>query len=500
MKAHGGIAAAELLSWGPARSPSMFGECVTLPHPFQETFDVRHLILRFRVLLPALILALGCGPIAAAGTWQAAVGSLAITPDEPIWMGGYAARTEPSEGAIHDLYAKVLIVQDEDGNRIVIVTTDLLGVTPELRSRIGGHVQRLGIAPESLLINASHTHCGPELRADRLERYGVDSQFAAKAQQYVQQTATKIGELIESTLAKLQPAELQYSFARAGFAMNRRLPTANGFVNSPNPEGPVDHTVPVLRVVSEDDRLLGILFGYACHATTLGIQQLCGDYPGFAQQYLEESHPGAVALFLNGCSADQNPYPRRKLELAKQHGRALANAVETALETRLTYDISGPLSVAMESATLEFQPPPSRDELEELAASSNRYDRFHATALLEELEENGRIQTAYDCFPVQVVQFGEDLTLVAICGEVVVDYALRLKKELSRGGDHQVWVAGYSNHVFGYLPSRRVLTEGGYEGGGAMRYTTFPGPFDESVEQRIIDKVKELVQQSSRAE
>ncbi len=103
-------------------------------------------------------------------------------------------------------------------------------------------------------------------------------------------------------------------------------------------------------------------------------------------------------------------------------------------------------------------------------------------------------------FPVQAVQFGNDLTLVALCGEAVVDYSLRLKKELSKVADNRVggsgsmiWVAGYSNHVFGYLPSRRVVQEGGYEGARAMESTNYPGPFALSVEERVIGKVKELV-------
>ena len=126
---------------------------------------------------------------------------------------------------------------------------------------------------------------------------------------------------------------------------------------------------------------------------------------------------------------------------------------------------------------------------------SNKYARFHGKALLDELEKSGKIETEFSSFPIQAAQFGDDLTLVAICGEVVVDYSLRLKKELAQDNDNIIWVAGYSNYVFGYLPSLRVLKEGGYEGGGAMRYTVFPGPFDESVETRVIEKVNELVGQ-----
>ncbi|MCH5376194.1 MAG: neutral/alkaline non-lysosomal ceramidase N-terminal domain-containing protein [Planctomycetes bacterium] len=425
--------------------------------------------------------------------WKAAAGAVAITPTEPVWMAGYAARDKPSEGAIHDLFAKALIMEDAAGNRLVIITVDLIGITPELRGGVEAAVSKLGIPAQSLLMNASHTHCGPELRGDRLVRFGIDGKYAAMSHQYVRQTAAKIGRMVADTLKQLQPSRLVFSRARTGFAMNRRLPTDSGYINSPNPDGPVDHEVPVLQVLGADETLTAVLFGYACHATTLSFQQLCGDYPGFAQQYIEESHPGTVALFLNGCSADQNPYPRRTLELAQQHGRALANGVETALETKSKREIHGPLRVAIDYATLKFAGPPSRQEVEAEAASSNKYERFHGQALLEQLQQHGKIETEYSSFPIQAAQFGSDLTLVAICGEVVVDYSLRLKRELAGDDAPIIWVAGYSNYVFGYLPSLRVLKEGGYEGGGAMRYTVFPGPFEESVEDRVIDKVNELV-------
>jgi len=426
--------------------------------------------------------------------WKAAAGAVVITPQQSSWMAGYASRSEPSDGQIHDLYAKVLVIEDDGGERLVIVTADLIGITPELRAGIEAGVRKHGIAPNSLLLNASHTHCGPELRDGRIIRYGIDAQYAAIARQYVQSITRQISDLIGDTIQELEPARLIHSRARAGFAMNRRLPTASGFKNSPNPDGVVDHEVPVLRVVNAEGSLKAVLFGYACHATTLGIQQWCGDYPGFAQRYVEAAHPGTVAMFINGCSADQNPYPRRKLELAEQHGRALANGVETALETLRVREIHGPLRTAIDHVTLKFADPPSAEALEALSKSGSKYERLYAHRLLEQLQQEGKIETEFDCFPIQAVQFGDDLTLVAICGEVVVDYALRLKQELATEGGI-VWIAGYSNHVFGYLPSARVLQEGGYEGGGAMLHTEFPGPFDETVEQRIIEKVQQLVTQ-----
>jgi hypothetical protein len=272
--------------------------------------------------------------------------------------------------------------------------------------------------------------------------------------------------------------------------MNRRLPTEKGYQNSPYPDGPVDHDVPVLRVEGADGKLRAILFGYACHNTTLSFYRWCGDYAGYAQQYLEEAHPGTTALFMMGCGGDQNPYPRGTLELAQQHGRSLATAVEAALLPK-PEPVRGPLRVALEEVTLNFVPPSGRDELLKQKESRDKFERRRAELLLKELEKNGRIHSTY-AYPVQAIQFGTDLTLVGLAGETVVDYSLRLKKELN---GTPLWVAGYCNDVFGYVPSVRVLKEGGYEGGGAMRYTRLAGPFAPSVEECIINKVHTLVKE-----
>jgi hypothetical protein len=203
-------------------------------------------------------------------------------------------------------------------------------------------------------------------------------------------------------------------------------------------------------------------------------------------------------MFVAGCGGDQNPYPRggpHTLDYCMQHGRALANGVEAALTPRAR-PVAGPVRAAFDAVTLDFATPPSREQLEERAKSTDKYDRRHAQVLLEELEKTGKIRTTYP-YLVQVVRLGDDLTIVALAGEVVVDYSLRLKSELPGPA---VWVAGYSNDVFGYVPSVRVLREGGYEGGGAMRYTDLPGPFAPSIEERIVAKVHELVAKAQTAE
>jgi hypothetical protein len=219
----------------------------------------------------------------------------------------------------------------------------------------------------------------------------------------------------------------------------------------------------------------------------LQFEYFCGDYAGYAQEYLEADHPGVTALFMAGCGGDQNPFPRGTLDRAKQHGRALANAVEAALLPK-PRPVAGPLKVAFEETTLQFVPL-SREQLVQMGMSKTIYDVRRSKLLLAELEKNGQLKSKLS-YPVQVLQFGQDLTLVALAGETVVDYSLRLKKEIS---GNPLWVAGYCNDVFGYVPSARVQKEGGYEPVGSTLYSILPGPLAPNTEEQVVSKVMELV-------
>lgn len=428
--------------------------------------------------------------------WKAGVATVRITPVEPMWMAGYAARTKPAEGTAQDLFAKALALEDAAGTRVVIVTLDLISVPRFLRDRLAATArEKYQLPPEGLLVNCSHTHCGPEIRETDAPRPGEAEDRGKPGAAYAKKLEGQLAELIGAALKNLAPAKLMYFRARCGFAMNRRLPVADGWANSPNADGPVDHDVPVLRADGPDGKPRAILFGYACHNTTLGFLKWCGDYAGFAQEFIERTNPGATALFLAGCGGDQNPYPRGTLDLARDHGLSLANAVAAAQQTR-PRPLRGPLRAAYGLATIDYAAPlPTKDELlVRKDTAKDAYDRTHAARLLRHLESKGELPKNYAA-PVQAIRFGNDLTMTALPGETVVDYSLRLKRELG-GKEPAIWVAGYSNDVFAYLPSQRVLKEGGYEGGGAMKYMNYPhpGPFADTVEERVIGKTHELLE------
>lgn len=397
-------------------------------------------------------------------TWKAGFARATITPERFIWMAGYGARDRPAEGKLTDLYAKAVALEDEAGTKIVIVTMDLIGVSKGMRLRIAAEVEKQhGLGPESLLLNASHTHTGPEIyrKLDLPDEKALESTKTRDAWEFTSGLEKTVVRLVGEALAAMEPARLTWNEARCGFSMNRRrnydLPEDHpNAKRGPNPEGPVDQAVPALRVEAEDGRPLGVLFGYACHTTCLAGYEWSGDYAGFAQAYLEEFRPGFTAQFMAGCGGDQNPYPRRSgvvpgisdVMLTQQHGRSLSNAVEMAFATH-PKPVTAPLKTAYGEVTVDFDKP-------------------------------GRESHEY---PVQVVRFGDSLTLVALGSEVVVDYSLRLKKELA--GEAGIWVAGYSNDYTGYVPSVRIQEEGGYEAATGYARTT---------EERIIAKVHELYQ------
>ena len=431
---------------------------------------------------------LAAGPLEAAGTWKAGVARVDITPAESIWMAGYAARTKPSEGVLHPIHAKALAIEDESGTVSVLVTADLGGFRDIVGDKIAAlAAKRYRLPRERLVLNASHTHSGPITRVRRYPSYKLDREHIEAINRYQPKLIAQVVAVIGEAIKNLSPATLSYEQGLAGFAVNRRR------VRHREYPGPTDHDVPVLAVRKPGGDLIAVAFGYACHATVLSNYKINGDWPGFAQSAVEKLHPGAVALFVNGCGADQNPLPRRTEVLARRYGDTLATAVSEVLGKKMK-DLAGPLRAAYEKVDLPFNTP-TKAELDKRLSDANRRKREHAGRMLKILEDEGKLMTHFP-YPVQVWQFGDSLTFIALAGEVVVDYSLRFKGAY---GWNDTWVSSYNNDVFGYVPSLRVLREGGYEGGDAMLFTSLPGPFRSAVEETIADKVDDLVRRTAGA-
>ncbi len=434
-----------------------------------------------------------CSGTAESGNgWKAGVASVIITPGEPVWMAGYAARNSPAEGTLHDLWAKALALEDTEGKQALLITTDLIGfrgsyMSGRILDRLG---KKYGLQADQVILSSSHTHTGPELMRAPEDYPGPDvatGQFSPdereKIRIYSHQLEDRIVELVGEALNSLAPARLFSGNGTARFAVNRRTNTESALRPSTQLSGPVDHSVPVLKVVGAQEEVKAVIFGYACHATVLSFYQWSGDYPGFAQIALEERFPGTTAMFFAGAGADQNPLPRRSVALAEQYGKTLAAAVEAVINEPME-ELSSYLFTAQSRVDLKFaNEVPGRDELLEIAGEASGYPdwlKVSAKVLLRQLENGIPLRTSYD-YPVQFWRIGEQ-NMVILGGEVVVDYALRLKEIF---GDN-LFIMAYANEGMGYIPSARVLKEGGYEGERSPVFTT---PWASDIEVLIINEV-----------
>lgn len=428
--------------------------------------------------------------------WQAGVAKVKITPKKLMWMSGYGGRDHPAEGTLHDLWAKALVLQDPKGERAVVLTMDLVGIDRELSHAVCAALkEKHQLERRQIFLNCSHTHTGPVVHTNLSSMYFYDAAQEKLVEEYAVDLQQNLINVVGDALKEVAPARLAWGNGHATFAVNRRtnkepdVPRlrAEGLL-----KGPVDHDVPVLSVTRPDGKLAAVLFGYACHTTVLSFYQWSGDYAGFTQIELEKSHPGAVAMFFAGCGADQNPLPRRTVELAEAYGRALAEAVDAVLARNMN-TISGRLSTAYREIAAPLAPLPTREQIEQDTKAKDKFIASRARMLLKQIDGGKPLSPTYP-YPVQFWRLGSELQLVTLGGEVVVDFSLRIKKEL---GPSKTWVAGYSNDVMAYIPSLRVLKEGGYEGGGAMIYYGLPTVWGPEIEESIVKGVHQLAAESA---
>jgi len=445
-----------------------------------------------RVLPIASVLLISIVTIATAQevVWRAGLARINITPELPIWLSGYASRNRPATDVLDDLWAKALVIEAANGKRALLVTMDLIGIDRELSLLICQRIQdRYKLSRSAIALTTTHTHSGPIVGNNLASMYSLEPRETKRIKRYTEQLVEKLIAVVGEAIADAQPARLSWGTGHATFAVNRR--------NNPEPEvpqrraagslvGPHDHDVPLLAVYDGNGALRAVIAGYACHATVLDDYFVSGDWCGVAQNEFERRHRGVVAMIWAGCGGDQNPLPRRSVAMLNQHGLAFADALDAALNDALL-PIAPSLQMAYEEIEVPFDTLPTREELEQ-KKEGDTYDARYARHLLTVWDREGSLPATYP-YPVQVWRVGGEITWIFLGGEVVVDYALRLKQEL---GSRKTWVTAYANDVMGYIASRRVLAEGGYEGGGSRIYYGLPAVWHPDIEDRIISAVRRL--------
>ena len=441
--------------------------------------------MRSWIYKSAVVAALCCrftGMLAAEADtrWQVGVAKIDITPSYAIRLTGYAVRKTESEGVAQQLWAKALAIGSDRESPAILITVDNCGVPAAIREEVVRRLANKQLQAERIAVCSSHTHSAPWVNGFAPNIFGetIPKEQQERVDRYTRELTDALETVAKKALDETRPAKLTRGQGRADFAANRRTKG-----------GPVDHDLPVLFVTDPDGKLRAVFASYACHCTTLGgeFNQLCGDWAGYAQENFEKDHPGTIALIALGCAADANPNPRSSLDLAKQHGREIADGINSLLNPALM-PVTGKLVCRAKQIDLPFDSLPTRVEWEARAKETN-YAATHARLNLARLARGEKLPTKLP-YMIQTWVFGDSLAMVFLPGEVVVDYSLRLKKECD---STRLWINAYANDVPCYIPSERILKEGGYEGGGAMIYYDWPTQFAPGIEALIVNAVHELL-------
>jgi hypothetical protein len=408
------------------------------------------------------------------------VAAIDITPDYPVRQNGFLSRKQESTGVRQRIWAKALAIDYQGGKPAVLITVDNLGIPDEITQSIA---KRLNVThsldANQLSIAASHTHSAPMIRGCTPNIFGMDipEPDQSHIDRYTREFEDRLVQVAGQALDARKPGTMRFGVGIAKFAKNRRSPT-----------GPIDHELPILEVRDTEGKCIAIHAGYACHCVTLSDNLISGDWAGYAQEHLQRLYPGAIALVSIGCGADQNPISGvtgDKFEIASQQGLEIATEVQRILASNMR-PVHGPLRIEHKRIDLPLEPLPTRDEWLTKAKLDTPVGYF-ARVQLAKLDRGETLRTAIS-YPIQTWTFGDSLAMVFLAGEVVVDYAKRLKSELDAT---RLWICAYSNAAPCYIPSERVLREGGYEGASAMIYYDQPNKFASGLEERILSVVRE---------
>ena len=394
-----------------------------------------------------------------------------ITPPAGLAMAGFAARTDPAEGAQDILTARALVVEDT-----ALVTVDVIGIDADLSRRARS---LCSLPDDAITIAATHTHGGPVSMAGRL---------SAKADPaFLNHMETGIVQVIDNAALNRQPARvLGGTGAEPGFAKNRRQRV-----------GSVDGGVPVLRFEDTNNgATIAILASYACHPVVLGPDNLAwtGDYPYFVRKELETVYPGVVAIFATGCSGDVNTghtaassltterRPDRSFSMAKTIGLGIAQSVAAARLTELSGGVGG--AEAYGQLTFEQREGGSPDELaQEWRAEAEEAKSIHTiwahwaeTVMGKDIDPRPARCTALNWCGAQVV---------AMPGEIFAQTALDIRQDLK--ADAPLFVLAYCDDNPGYIPPRNAYAQGGYEVEEAHRFYGLGATVAPGTAERLAD-------------
>ena len=411
------------------------------------------------------------------------VSKQSITPAWPVNMGGYAFRTEKSKGVYEEIYSRCFLLDDGNG-RTLIVALDIVGLDREFVSKVKNKIEKaFGLKSEDILIHCTHSHSGPST-------FPFPTFFSKPEKEYMDYLDQKIMVSVEKCMASTREGEVFVGSGETFIGMNRRWKTETGYMLKPNEKGSVDRNLTVLTVKNRRKEIEVVLFSCACHPTVMSYENLMisADYPGAACKYIEMLFPGCTAVFIQGAGADINPavvtadraYRKRYFSDVEFMGRIIANDVANIVRLGME-NICISLMNMLENISLpldEF----SENIFNDMLINGNETQKEYAANIFRFMESKEKPAREVD-FQVGIYQLSPKFRIAALEGEICHGYGAGIRSLFGKG---MTLVSGYSNGIISYIPTRKILMEGGYEAIANCSTYGLPACFEGNVEEVIL--------------
>jgi len=433
-------------------------------------------------------------------SWSVGYAEADITPAQgQVQMSGFG-RERYAHGVLAPLLTQVVILRDGEDNTGVLITADILDLDHVMVEAIRRTIRyKHGIPAENIMLAASHTHWGPAVR------FRMGYSLGAPNVWYMDHLEQKILACVDTAMENLSQATIEYGwFDFRGIGCNRRLPTDGKITWGPYKEGSFDGHTPIFRIERSTEPKQLLVVGHACHPTSSGaIQKWSPDYPGAMRDCLTAEMPHTRAVFVQGCGGDakvvhEDPETGKLVfsnspERAKAAGEKLARAVLRHLETGRMTPLDGQLACSLATGQISYGRRWSREEIERQAFPEPKKKGQHSwqtwTARQSLALPDHSHSFRYD---VQIWKLGNRLTVFGMEGEICSPWGPMLR---AMARTEQAMVIGYANGTGSYIPDKRIVREGGYEGLTSQHAYLLPAPFTENIDSEI----KQIVTRAIKA-
>jgi len=406
-----------------------------------------------------------------------------ITPNRPVYLDGYGDRSKPSEGVNDPLHLRIVALEDQNTQRVVIVTADMFAFPKALSERI-----RQWIAPLPVLLNASHTHCAPVLETRTyMPEWEVDHA-------YVHELEDTLKKGISEALADLQPAAIKFGVSDIPIGINRRRRNNHGQVEMrPNPNGLYDAAVPVFAFY-RNKQLAALLYSCNSHPTSRGGQFVSADYPGAIAKHLP-----VPALFAQGACGSAKPcffdHDQMLFFSANQKqldelGRNTANKIMELVQSEKLQEID----LALSHYAVDFNLPldvaqlPPKESYQAIIDNPKSFlFEINVAKTFLHWQTNGILPTACG-MRLGNFRITDGIRIITLSGEITAEAAELIKK---RYPEEKVFVWGHSPYTAAYIPSTVMLSERGYEACDSQQFYALPAPFTTEIDLIIQRHLKD---------